>query len=1128
MLKPQILVLEPDDALAGELTRVLARLGYGWVAAADGPRALACASDSRPDLAILGLDFGAVVLDIAELLRREFKLPLLLVGECIDPALVERFKALTPDGFLTWPVHDHSLGLAIELAMHRTRLERERELATLALADSEAQFRGIFASAAEGVVVSSAEGTILLANPRAELLLGYASGELAGLPVEAMLPERLRETHTRMRERYRLQPQSRPMGTGLNILARRKDGSEFPADVALSWHKTSHGMVVVSILQDISARVRAEAELRRLNRMLRVLSAGNEALVRAHSEGELVQAVCDAIIRMGEYPAVWVARVGERPQEPPQVLAWSDACGEDKVCWAGDAACSLLAAVQAGGGPQVLREGDGLRCEAAQQRGYAAAVLLPLKKGDETFGVLGLFSAQADAFNGAEVELLVELADDLAFGIAAQRSDLARRQAEARLRLFERAVDSSANGIMISEVALPDHPIVYVNPAFERITGYSAAEVLGRNGRFLLGGDLEQRALEELRSALRQRRESRVELRNYRSDGTLFWNELSVAPVKSGDGVSHYVGVIDDVSERKRYEVQLEHQATHDALTGLPNRVLLLDRLTQAMIYSERSGRCAAALLLDLDRFKDVNDSLGHGAGDQVLLAAARRLLGCVREGDTVARLGGDEFVVVLADVAQEEDVAALARKILATLSKALSLGAQAELFPSASLGAALFPRDGDTPEILLKNADVAMYRAKERGGNAVSFYAPEMETWVRRRLHLEVGLRRALEQQEFVLHYQPQVDLGSGRIIGAEALLRWIPREGEMVPPDQFIPVAEKTGLILPIGRWVFAAAADQLRAWLDAGLVPVPVAVNLSARQFQEPELARLLGAELIRAGLESRWLELEITESALMDNLERAQALLREFKALGLRISLDDFGTGYSSLSYLKRLPFDTVKIDRAFIQELTSKPEDAAIVRVIIGMAHSLGLKVIAEGVETEAQLGYLRSRNCDALQGYLFSKAVSASEFAALLQEERSLPIGAAAAERHTVLLVDDERNVLTALQRLLRRDGYRILVATSGAEGLEIMARESVQVVVSDQRMPQMSGTDFLNRVRQIHPEMVRIILSGYTDLETVTRAVNQGGIFRLLYKPWDEEGLRETLREAFLLYQARQDSAAR
>ena len=380
------------------------------------------------------------------------------------------------------------------------------------------------------------------------------------------------------------------------------------------------------------------------------------------------------------------------------------------------------------------------------------------------------------------------------------------------------------------------------------------------------------------------------------------------------------------------------------------------------------------------------------------------------------------------------------------------------------------------------------MHRAKEQGGNAVSFYAPEMQMRMRHRLSLEGRLRRALEQEEFTLHYQPQVDLASGRISGAEALLRWFPREGGIIPPDEFIPVAENSGLILPIGRWVLAAAIGQLRRWLDAGLTAVPVAVNLSARQFREPDLAHVLATELDQAGLASHWLGLEITESVMMDNLERALALLREFKGLGLKIALDDFGTGFSSLSYLKRLPIDTVKIDRAFIQELTSNPEDAAIVQAIIGMAHSLGLRVIAEGVETEAQLGYLRRRRCDEMQGFLFSRPLPAAEFSALLTEERSLPIQNAGAGQRTLLLVDDETNMLTALKRLLRRDGYRILTATDGAKGLEILAQEEVQVVISDQRMPHMSGTNFLNRVRQIHPETVRIILSGYTDLETVTR----------------------------------------
>jgi diguanylate cyclase (GGDEF)-like protein len=596
-----------------------------------------------------------------------------------------------------------------------------------------------------------------------------------------------------------------------------------------------------------------------------------------------------------------------------------------------------------------------------------------------------------------------------------------------------------------------------------------------------------------------------------------------------GEELGLLVEMAGDISFALEYigqQDRLAYLAHYDPLTSLGNRTLLMDRLGQAIIFAERGEHAAAVLLLDLDRFKAVNDTLGHAAGDELLLEVAHRLRTCVREGDTVARLGGDEFVVLLAEVAQESDIVAVARKILVALAAPLQI-AGAEVYALASIGASLYPRDGHSPETLLKNADVAMYRAKEQGGNEVCFYANEMESRARHALSLEGALRRALERGELALHYQPQVDLATGAICGAEALLRWQREDGEMVSPAEFIPVAEESGLILPIGRWVIATATAQAQAWQAAGLPPLPVAVNLSTRQFREPDLVRRVADALAEAGLASRWLEIEITESLMFDHFERALAVLSSFRELGLTVALDDFGTGYSSLSYLKRLPIDVVKIDRSFVRDLSVDPDDAAIVQAIIGMAHSLGLKVLAEGVESEAQSHYLRARGCDRMQGFLFSKALPAEAFAELLWRGERLPgrPGDEAARPRTLLLVDDEPHVLTALRRVLRREGYRIFTADSALAGLEILAREEVQVVLSDQRMPGMSGTEFLDRARRMHPDTVRLILSGYADLQSVTEAVNRGAVFRFLHKPWDEALLRQSLREAFAFQAARSHS---
>ena len=562
--------------------------------------------------------------------------------------------------------------------------------------------------------------------------------------------------------------------------------------------------------------------------------------------------------------------------------------------------------------------------------------------------------------------------------------------AEAALKLRERAIESSVSGICITDNLAPDNPVIYVNPAFEHITGYASAEVLGRNLRMLHGTDSEQPELITVRAALKDARPCQVVLRNYRKDGSMYWNELKISPVRNEAGtVTHYIGVHSDVTAAKMHRDELARQANHDSLTGLPNRNLLWDRIDRACVRTQRYGDMAAVAFLDLDNFKVVNDSFGHKTGDDLLRAVAARLNSSLRAMDTVARLGGDEFVLVVSDHKSAESVEGEMQRVVASFAKPFSVEGR-EIYITASVGAALYPQDAEDPETLLKNAELAMYRVKESGRNSYFLYTTELQSRVTERVSLESKLRRALERGEFSLHYQPQLDLRTNRVFGCEALLRWNQPELGMVSPAKFIPLAEETGLIVPIGEWVLRTACLQSMAWQNAGLAPITMAVNISARQFREKNLSNVVAKILAETGLRAKLLELEVTESVIMHDAQKAIAELQAFREMGVTLSVDDFGTGYSSLSYLKRFPVDRLKIDQSFVRDINSDADDAAIAQAVITLGHTLNLRVIAEGVETAEQLAFLRKNLCDEMQGYLFGKPIPAHEFGKLLESGRTL------------------------------------------------------------------------------------------------------------------------------------------
>ncbi len=554
-----------------------------------------------------------------------------------------------------------------------------------------------------------------------------------------------------------------------------------------------------------------------------------------------------------------------------------------------------------------------------------------------------------------------------------------RKHADDELKQAAAVFENTADGVLVTDA---DLKITMVNRAFSEITGYSAEETVGKKPNFRRSERHEELFYQKMWHDIERNGSWRGEIWNRRKNGEVNPEWMTISTIYGDDGrPSHYVAVFSDISAIKRTQDQLDHLAHHDPLTGLPNRLLLDDRLQHAITRSGRHSDRVAVLFLDLDRFKIVNDTLGHPIGDRLLRQVARRLQGCLRDSDTVARLGGDEFIVLIEEFVRVEEVDVVAEKIQKAMVEPFTIDDH-ELYLGASIGISLFPEDGEDVATLIKNADAAMYKAKDAGRNTFHFYTEELTLEAERRLHMEAGLRGALEHSEMELYYQPKVDLVSGRLLGAEALIRWNHPELGLVPPDEFIPLAEESGAILDIGAWVLAEATAQLRRWRDSGVELEQIAVNISSLQIQRGDLIGQVREALERNALAADSLELEITESVLMSHPEQAASILDQLRALGVELAVDDFGTGYSSLSYLKRFPISCLKIDKSFVRDIPGDANDTAITKAVIALAHSLQLKVVAEGVENDEQRQLLIGEGCQLAQGYHFSRPLQADDFEA--------------------------------------------------------------------------------------------------------------------------------------------------
>jgi len=613
---------------------------------------------------------------------------------------------------------------------------------------------------------------------------------------------------------------------------------------------------------------------------------------------------------------------------------------------------------------------------------------LPLHKNSVVIGAFIVYSAETNVFDEQVRKLLVEMTTDISRALDGYTREAERQERERLLSTLYRAVEQSPVSIVITDVK---GNIEYVNPKFEQVSGYQSAEAIGKNPRMLSAGEKSQQEYRQLWRTITAGKTWQGEFHNRRKNGLLFWERSSISPILDEQGrLTNFVAVKEDVTERKAAAEEIQQLAFSDPLTRLPNRRLLLDRLKHAVASSARNGHVGALLFIDLDNFKTLNDTLGHAIGDLLLQQVAGRLVACVREGDTVARLGGDEFVVMLEDLDRNPEDAAMqakivSEKILTALRQSYLLLGH-EYSNTSSIGVTLFAEHHDTIDELLKRADLAMYAAKAAGRDNMLFFDPQMQALIMARVTMEADLRQGIKDGQFALHYQPQVD-SEGRVTGVEALLRWQHPLRGLVSPLEFIPLAEDTGLILPLGHWVLENACRQLATWAaEPGTARLTLAVNVSARQFHHKDFVDQALMVLDQTGANPMKLKLELTESVLLDDSEDIIGKMNVLRTRGVGFSLDDFGTGFSSLSYLKRLPLYQLKIDKSFVRDVFTDACDAAISGIIIALAHTMGLAVIAEGVETKGQRDFLAGQGCHAYQGYLFSRPLPLIDFEQFMQE----------------------------------------------------------------------------------------------------------------------------------------------
>lgn len=875
----------------------------------------------------------------------------------------------------------------IDAVTHIAAIAINRHKAEKALRQSEARYRSLFEYAPDGIVITDSQGLCLDANASACQMLGYSQNELIGLHysdiVVQMEMQRIDLTFQAIEIKTNNQQEHQ---------FRRKDGSVFTVDVMTTAMSDSH---LLNMFRDITERKASESQLKQVTRLYAALSQCNQAIVRCTSEAELLPQICRDAVNFGGMKMAWIGIIDETSKLIKPVASFG--AGADyleEIRFSIDADFIT----EYGMTEAAILKNTPIWCqdfkrdpatagwrENAEIFGWGASASLPLYCQGVIAGVLNLYSGDAYAFDKATQKLVFEMATDISFALNNFALEKQRTRAAEALRANEQhlrtIIETEPECVKIVD---KDGKLLEMNPAGLAMLEVDSLEVAKQHNLLQFILPQYRDAFAALHERVMNGHNDTLEFEILGLKGTKRWLETHAAPMHDEHGeVSTLLGITRDITERKRNEARINYLANFDALTGLPNRAQLNNHLNYALSLTKRSNGCLALMFVDIDRFKDINDTLGHNAGDAFLIEVSKRLKLALREEDTAVRLGGDEFILLLPGN-NARGAAQVAQKILCVISEPYK-SEHYDLIVTASIGIALYPDDGSDMETLSKNADIAMYQAKHEGRNGYRFFTARMQAHAMRNLQLVNALRYALEGNQFQVYYQPQISIRNGDIIGAEVLLRWHnPILGNVSSPNEFIPVAEDCGVILSIGEWVLRSAVWQLKRWIDNGHPPIIIAVNLSAVQFRHPNLLDMVTLILKEAQLPPEYLELELTEGAAMHEPLEAIAVMNNLHELGVQMSIDDFGTGYSSLNYLKKFKAYKLKIDQSFVRDINTDLEDKAIVAAIISMSKSLGLRTIAEGVETSEQLAFLREQGCDEAQGYYYSKPVPADQFELLL------------------------------------------------------------------------------------------------------------------------------------------------